>query len=68
VTDLYKWVIQGERLVDDTPYVRVSLVDVELPNGARFTQYVVQAKVSPNATGSGTTCARSPRSADGVAA
>jgi hypothetical protein len=32
VTDPYKWVIHGERLVDDTPHVRVSLADVELPN------------------------------------
>ncbi len=44
MTDLHKWVIQGERLVDDTPYVRVSLVDVELPNGARFTQYVFRMR------------------------
>ena len=40
MTDPYKWVIHGERLVDDTPHIRVSLADVELPNHVRFTQYV----------------------------
>jgi len=25
VTDPHKWVIHGERLVDDTPHIRVSL-------------------------------------------
>jgi hypothetical protein len=40
VSDPSKWVIHGERLVDDTPHVRVSLADVELPNHVRFTQYV----------------------------
>jgi hypothetical protein len=40
VTDPHKWVIHGEQLVDDTPHVRVSLADVELPNHVRFTQYV----------------------------
>jgi 8-oxo-dGTP pyrophosphatase MutT (NUDIX family) len=40
VTDPRKWVIHGERLVDDTPHIRVSLADVELPNHVRFTQYV----------------------------
>jgi 8-oxo-dGTP pyrophosphatase MutT (NUDIX family) len=44
VTDLAKWVIHGERLVDDTPHVRVSLADVELPNHVRFTQYVFRMR------------------------
>ena len=34
------WVIHAERLVDDTPHVRISQADVELPGGAQFTQYV----------------------------
>jgi hypothetical protein len=37
-------VILGERLVDDTPHVRVSLADVELPNQVRFTQYVFRMR------------------------
>jgi 8-oxo-dGTP pyrophosphatase MutT (NUDIX family) len=45
VTDLHKWVIHGERLlVDDTPHIRVSLADVELPNHVRFTQYVFRMR------------------------
>jgi 8-oxo-dGTP pyrophosphatase MutT (NUDIX family) len=36
--------IHGERLVDDTPHVRVSLADVELPNHVRFTQYVFRMR------------------------
>ena len=40
----HKWVIRGERLVDDTPHVRVSLADVELPNQVRFTQYVFRMR------------------------
>jgi 8-oxo-dGTP pyrophosphatase MutT (NUDIX family) len=44
VSDPSKWVIHGERLVDDTPHVRVSLADVELPNHVRFTQYVFRMR------------------------
>src|SRR6266705_3148963 len=44
VTDPHKWLIHGERLVDDTPHVRVSLADVELPNRVRFTQYVFRMR------------------------
>jgi 8-oxo-dGTP pyrophosphatase MutT (NUDIX family) len=44
VTDLHKWVIHGERLVDDTAHVRVSVADVELPTGVRFTQYVFRMR------------------------
>jgi len=44
VTDPHNWVIHGERLVDDTPHIRVSLADVELPNHVRFTQYVFRMR------------------------
>jgi hypothetical protein len=30
--------------VDDTPHVRVSLADVELPNEVRFSQYVFRMR------------------------
>ena len=40
VTDPHEWVIHGERLLDGTPHVRMSLADVELPNHEHFTQYV----------------------------
>jgi 8-oxo-dGTP pyrophosphatase MutT (NUDIX family) len=44
VTDPPKWAIHDERVVDDTPHVRISLADVELPNGVRFTQYVFRMR------------------------
>ena len=44
VSNPHAWVIRGERLVDDTPHVRVSLADVELPNQVRFTQYVFRMR------------------------
>jgi hypothetical protein len=31
VTEQGKWLVNGEQLVDDTPHVRVSLADVEIP-------------------------------------
>jgi hypothetical protein len=43
VTDPPKWVIHGERPVD-TPHVRVSLADVELPDHVCFTQYVFRMR------------------------
>jgi 8-oxo-dGTP pyrophosphatase MutT (NUDIX family) len=39
-----KWVVLDERLVDDTPHIRVSQADVELPDGLRFTQYVFRMR------------------------
>ena len=45
VTDAHKWVVQGERLVDDTPHVRVSLADVELPD--RDAVYPVRLQDAP---------------------
>jgi 8-oxo-dGDP phosphatase len=44
VSNAHKWVVHAERLVDDTPHVRVSLADVELPNEVRFTQYVFRMR------------------------
>jgi 8-oxo-dGTP pyrophosphatase MutT (NUDIX family) len=39
-----KWVVLDERLVDDTPHIRVSQADIELPDGVRFTQYVFRIR------------------------
>jgi 8-oxo-dGTP pyrophosphatase MutT (NUDIX family) len=44
VSDSREWLVHGERLVDDTPHVRVSLADVEIPGHARFTQYVFRMR------------------------
>jgi 8-oxo-dGDP phosphatase len=44
VSDSHKWLVHGERLVDDTPHVRISLADVEIPGHTRFTQYVFRMR------------------------
>jgi 8-oxo-dGTP pyrophosphatase MutT (NUDIX family) len=44
VSDSRKWLVHSERLVDDTPHVRISLADVEIPGHARFTQYVFRMR------------------------
>ncbi|WP_405497505.1 NUDIX domain-containing protein [Nocardia sp. NBC_00511] len=37
-----QWNILGEHLVDENRHIRLSTVDVELPDGVRFTQYVAR--------------------------
>lgn len=37
-----QWKIHGERLVDENRHIRLSTVDVELPDGVKFTQYVAR--------------------------
>ena len=37
-----RWIIHGERVVDDTRRLRLSIVQVELPDGVRFEQYVLR--------------------------
>ena len=44
MSDSHKWIVHNERLVDDTPHVRISLADVEIPGHARFTQYVFRMR------------------------
>ncbi|MFJ6199795.1 NUDIX hydrolase [Micromonospora sp. NPDC092111] len=40
--ELTRWVIHGERVVDDTRRARLSIAEVELPDGVRFEQYVMR--------------------------
>lgn len=40
---LTRWTIHGERLVDGSRRARLSIADVELPDGVRFEQYVIRA-------------------------
>ncbi|MEV6769275.1 NUDIX hydrolase [Nocardia sp. NPDC051030] len=37
-----QWNILEERVVDENRHIRLSTVDVELPDGVRFTQYVAR--------------------------
>ncbi|MFI2711225.1 NUDIX hydrolase [Micromonospora sp. NPDC018662] len=42
-TELTRWTIHSERVVDDTRRARLSIAEVELPDGVRFEQYVIRA-------------------------
>jgi 8-oxo-dGTP pyrophosphatase MutT (NUDIX family) len=37
-----RWIIRGERLVDDSRRARVSIAEVELPDGVRFEQWLLR--------------------------
>jgi 8-oxo-dGTP pyrophosphatase MutT (NUDIX family) len=37
-----RWIIHGERVVDDTRRLRLSIASVELPDGVTFEQYVLR--------------------------
>lgn len=37
-----RWVIHRERVVDKNRHIQLSTADVELPDGTRFTQYVIR--------------------------
>ncbi|MFI5491828.1 NUDIX domain-containing protein [Actinoplanes sp. NPDC051859] len=41
-----RWTIHGERIVDGSRRARLSIADVELPDGVRFEQYVIRAPQS----------------------
>jgi 8-oxo-dGTP pyrophosphatase MutT (NUDIX family) len=40
--ELTRWTIHGERLVDDTRRLRLSIASIELPDGVHFEQYVMR--------------------------
>src|SRR5918998_2582736 len=37
-----RWTIHGERVIDESRRLRLSIAEVELPDGARFEQYVLR--------------------------
>ncbi|KIA60196.1 NUDIX domain-containing protein [Nocardia vulneris] len=37
-----QWTIHGENVVDENRHIRLSTVDIELPDGVKFTQYVIR--------------------------
>jgi 8-oxo-dGTP pyrophosphatase MutT (NUDIX family) len=41
-TELTRWTIHNERVIDDTRRSRWSIAEVELPDGVRFEQYVLR--------------------------
>jgi 8-oxo-dGTP pyrophosphatase MutT (NUDIX family) len=44
VGEATRWRIHGERVVDDSRRGRLSIVEVELPDGVRFEQYVLRLR------------------------
>jgi 8-oxo-dGTP pyrophosphatase MutT (NUDIX family) len=42
VTEATRWKVLGERVVDDSRRGRLSIVEIELPDGVRFEQYVLR--------------------------
>jgi 8-oxo-dGTP pyrophosphatase MutT (NUDIX family) len=40
-----KWTVHGERTIYDSEWMRLALVDVELPSGARFEHHVLRMPV-----------------------
>jgi 8-oxo-dGTP pyrophosphatase MutT (NUDIX family) len=39
-----QWTIHGERLVDENPFIRLSIASVELSDGTEFEQYVMRMR------------------------
>lgn len=37
-----RWIVHGERMIDDTRRLRLSVAQVELPDGVHFEQYVLR--------------------------
>ena len=37
-----RWTVHGERVIYDSPWVRLALTDVEIPGGRRFEHHVVR--------------------------
>ncbi|MEV0295814.1 NUDIX hydrolase [Nocardia sp. NPDC050710] len=37
-----QWTIHGETVIDENRHIRLSTVDIELPDGVKFTQYVAR--------------------------
>lgn len=38
-----KWTVHGERVIYDSPWIRLALADVEIPGGDRFEHHVVRS-------------------------
>jgi 8-oxo-dGTP pyrophosphatase MutT (NUDIX family) len=37
-----RWIVHGERVIYDSPWVRLALTDIEVPGGRRFEHHVVR--------------------------
>ncbi|MCA1708265.1 MAG: NUDIX hydrolase, partial [Actinobacteria bacterium] len=41
-SELTRWTIHGERVIDETRRLQLSIASIELPDGVRFEQYVLR--------------------------
>lgn len=37
-----KWTVHGERIIYDSPWIRLALTDIEIPGGERFEHHVIR--------------------------
>jgi 8-oxo-dGDP phosphatase len=45
-----KWTVHGERLIYDSPWVRLALTDIEIPDGPRFDHHVIRMPAAASGT------------------
>jgi 8-oxo-dGTP pyrophosphatase MutT (NUDIX family) len=45
-----RWIVHGERVVYDSPWVRLALTDIEIPGGERFEHHVVRMPTGASGT------------------
>ncbi|MFM2072963.1 MAG: hypothetical protein RLZZ623_3227 [Actinomycetota bacterium] len=45
-----KWTVHGERIIYDSPWIRLALTDVEIPGGARFDHHVIRTTADASGT------------------
>ena len=45
-----RWIVHGERLLYESPWMNLALTDIEIPGGARFEHHVVRAPADASGT------------------
>lgn len=45
-----RWTVHGERTIYDSPWIRLTMADVEVPGGARFDHHVVRSPAAASGT------------------
>lgn len=45
-----RWIVHGERVLYDSPWVRLALTDIEIPGGERFEHHVVRMPAHASGT------------------
>ncbi|MEK7425710.1 MAG: NUDIX domain-containing protein [Actinomycetota bacterium] len=45
-----KWTVHGERVIYDSPWIRLALADVEIPGGERFEHHVIRMPAEASGT------------------